>query len=153
MLERVCKIYLLRLAVNSVGPHSYHHWLGFGRTKLGWQVQRPRVLERGNKVQVGERVKILSSVCLKPHLHLGSVAPKAAVPPKRGRPRTASVASVASASLAAKQPVYWRPGRRLYNVHPIRDCKLTYMRKCARYTVYVNKSVISRPSQYLHFQC
>ena len=67
------------------------------------------VLERGNKagkVQVGERVKILSRDRPKPHL--GSVAPKAAVPPKRGRPRTASVASVASASLAAKTrgPVY-----------------------------------------------
>ena len=62
-----------------------------------------RVLERGNmvwKVQVGERVEVISRDSLKPHL--GSVAPKAAVPPKCGRPRTASVVSVASASEAAK---------------------------------------------------
>ena len=54
-----------------------------------------RVLERGNKawkVQVGERVEIISKDHLKPHL--GSVAPKATVPPKHGRPRNASVASV-----------------------------------------------------------
>ena len=34
--------------------------------------------------------------------HLGSVAPEAAVPPTRGRPRTASVAPVASTSSAEK---------------------------------------------------
>ena len=59
-----------------------------------------KVLERGNKackIQVGEKVEIISRDRLKPHL--GSVAPKAAVPPKRGRPRTASVAS---ASVAVK---------------------------------------------------
>ena len=62
-----------------------------------------RVLERGNKawkVQVGERVEILSRDRLKPHL--GSVGPKAAVPLRRGRPRVASAASVALASSAAK---------------------------------------------------
>ena len=63
-----------------------------------------KVLERGNKawkLQVGERVDIVSRDRLKPHL--GSVAPKAAVPPIHGRPRTASVAPVASPSLAEKQ--------------------------------------------------
>ena len=62
-----------------------------------------KVLEQGNKawkIQVGERVDVVSRDRLKPHL--GSVAPKAAVPPKCGRPRTASVVSVASASEAAK---------------------------------------------------
>ena len=62
-----------------------------------------RVLERGNKVwkvQVGERVEVISRDSLKPHL--GSVAPKAAVPPKRGRPSTASIVSVASSPSAAK---------------------------------------------------
>ena len=52
-----------------------------------------QVLERGNKVwklQVGERVKVVSRDRVKPHL--GSVAPQAAVPPTRGRPRMASVA-------------------------------------------------------------
>ena len=61
------------------------------------------MLERGNKswkIQMGERVDVVSRDRLKPHL--GSVAPKAALPPKRGRPRTASVVSVASASGAAK---------------------------------------------------
>ena len=50
------------------------------------------MLERGNKswkIQMGERVDVVSRDRLKPHL--GSVAPKAALPPKRGRPRTASV--------------------------------------------------------------
>ena len=53
------------------------------------------VLQLGNKarkVQVWERVEILRRDHLKPHL--GSVAPKATVPPKHGRPRNASVASV-----------------------------------------------------------
>ena len=62
-----------------------------------------KVLERGNKswkLQVGERVDVVCRDHLKPHL--GSLAPKAAVPPTRGRPRTASVASVASPSLAEK---------------------------------------------------
>ena len=62
-----------------------------------------KVLERGNKawkVQVGNRVEIITRDCLKPHL--GSVAPKAAVPPKRRRPRMASVTSVVSPSLAEK---------------------------------------------------
>ena len=52
------------------------------------------------KLQVGERVDGVSRDRLKPHL--GSVASKAAVPPKRGRPRMASVNSMASASGAAK---------------------------------------------------
>ena len=43
---------------------------------------------------------VVSRDRLKPHL--GSVASKAAVPPKRGRPRMASVNSMASASGAAK---------------------------------------------------
>ena len=62
------------------------------------------VLERDSKawkLQVGERVDLISRNRLKPHL--GSVAPKAAKPPKPGRPRTASEASGASASVAAKQ--------------------------------------------------
>ena len=63
-----------------------------------------KVLEKGNKawkLQVGERVEVVSRDRLKPHL--GSVAPRAAVPPTRGRPRTASVAPVAS-SASAKKP-------------------------------------------------
>ena len=63
-----------------------------------------KVLERSNKawkLQVGERVDVVSRDRLKPHL--GSVAPEAAVPPTRGRPRTASVAPVASTSLVEKQ--------------------------------------------------
>ena len=62
-----------------------------------------RVLERGNKawkLQVGERVEVVSRDRLKPHL--GSVAPEGAVAPTHGRPRTASVAPVASPSLAEK---------------------------------------------------
>ena len=62
-----------------------------------------QVLERGNKawkLQVGERVEVVSRDRLKPHL--GSVAPRAAVPPTRGRPRMASVAPVASSSSAEK---------------------------------------------------
>ena len=62
-----------------------------------------KVLEWGNKawkIQVVERVDIIGRDRLKPHL--GSKAPNAAVPPKRGKPRLASVASVASASVAAK---------------------------------------------------
>ena len=62
-----------------------------------------QVLERGNKawkLQVGERVEVVSQDRLKPHL--GSVAPRAAVPPTLGRPRKASVAPVASSSLAEK---------------------------------------------------
>ena len=52
------------------------------------------------KLQVGERVEVVSRDRLKPHL--GSVVPKAAVPPTRGRPRTASVAPVAFSSSAEK---------------------------------------------------
>ena len=62
-----------------------------------------QVLERGNKawkLQVGERVEVVSRDRLKPHL--GSVAPRAAVPLTRGRPRTASVALVASSTSAEK---------------------------------------------------
>ena len=62
-----------------------------------------KVLERGNKawkLQVGERVDVVSRDYFKPHL--GSAAPEAAVLPTRGRPRTASVALVASTSLAEK---------------------------------------------------
>ena len=62
-----------------------------------------KVLERGNKawkMQVGERVDLVSRDRLKPHL--GSVAPRAAVPPTRGRLRAASVAPVASTSSAEK---------------------------------------------------
>ena len=62
-----------------------------------------KLLEGGNKawkIQVGERVDVVSKDCLKPHL--GTVAPKAAVPPRCGRPRTASVVSVASSSVAAE---------------------------------------------------
>ena len=60
-----------------------------------------KVLDRGNKsleLQVGERVEVISRDRLKPHL--GNVAPEAAVPPTRGRLRTASVALVASTSSA-----------------------------------------------------
>ena len=60
-----------------------------------------KVLERANKawkVQVGERVEIISRDRLKPHL--GSVEPDAAQPQRRGWPRTASVSSVASPALA-----------------------------------------------------
>ena len=72
-----------------------------------------KLLERGNKawkIQVGERVDVVSKDCLKPHL--GTVAPKAAVPPRCGRPRTASVVSVASTSVAAEPggPVLRSPG-------------------------------------------
>ena len=59
-----------------------------------------QVLERGNKawkLQVGERVEVVSRDWLKPH-----VAPRAAVLPTRGRPRTASVAPVASSTSAEK---------------------------------------------------
>ena len=62
-----------------------------------------KVLERGNKAwkqQVGERVNMVSRDRLKPHL--GSVAPRAAMPPTPGRLRTASVAPVASTSLMEK---------------------------------------------------
>ena len=62
-----------------------------------------QVLERGNKawkLQVGEKVEVVSRDWLKPHL--GRVALEAAVPPRRGRPRTASVAPVASSS--SKKP-------------------------------------------------
>ena len=65
-----------------------------------------KVLERGNKawkLQVGERVDVVSRDRLKPHL--GSVATKAAVPLTCGRLRTASVAPVASTSLAEKPGV------------------------------------------------
>ena len=62
-----------------------------------------KVLEWGNKmwkIQVGKRVDVISRDCLKPHLD--SVAPKAAVPPRHGRPRTAYVVSVAFAYEAVK---------------------------------------------------
>ena len=62
-----------------------------------------KVLEKGNKawkLQVGERVEVVSRDRLKPHL--GSVAPRAAVTPTRGRPRTASAVPVASSSAAEK---------------------------------------------------
>ena len=62
-----------------------------------------RVLERGNmvwKVQVGERVEVISRDSLKPHL--GSVAPKAAVLPRPRRPRMDYVVFVAFASGAAE---------------------------------------------------
>ena len=62
-----------------------------------------KVLEQGNKawkLQVGERVDVVSRDRLKPHL--GSMAPKAAMPPRHGRLRTASAVSVASASEAEK---------------------------------------------------
>ena len=62
-----------------------------------------KVLERGNKawkLQVGERVNVVSRDCLKPHL--GSVAPRGTKPPTHGRPRTAYVALVASPSPAEK---------------------------------------------------
>ena len=62
-----------------------------------------QVLERGNKawkLQVGEKIEVVSRDRLKPHL--GRVAPEAAVPPRRGRPRTASVALVASSSSSKK---------------------------------------------------
>ena len=62
-----------------------------------------KVLERENKawkLQVGERVKVVSRDRLKPHL--GSVAPRAAVPPTRGRPRKASVDLVDSSSSSEK---------------------------------------------------
>ena len=63
--------------------------------------------EHGNKawkVQVGKRVEIISRDCQK--THLGSVAPKATMPPKHGRPRTVSVA--AKPGLPLLQP----PGQR-----------------------------------------
>ena len=66
-----------------------------------------QVLERCNKawkLQVGETVEVVSRDRLKPHL--GCVALEGAVPPRRGRPRTASVALVASSS-AAEKP--WGP--------------------------------------------
>ena len=62
-----------------------------------------KVLERGNKawkLHVGERVDGVSRDHLKPHL--GSVAPEATMPPTLGRPRTASVAPVASTYSAEK---------------------------------------------------
>ena len=61
------------------------------------------MLERGNKswkLKVGERVDVVSRDNLRHHL--GSVALEAAVPPTRGGPRTASVATVASTSSAEK---------------------------------------------------
>ena len=61
------------------------------------------MLERVNKawkLQVGERMEVVSRDCLKPYL--GSVAPRAAVPLTRGRPRMASVALVASSSTTEK---------------------------------------------------
>ena len=91
-----------------------HHWMGriwVYVAKGG--AQRPmadkysgpyKVLELANKawkVQVGKKVEIISRDRLKPHL--GSVDPVAARPPTLGRPRTASVTSVAS-SASAKRP-------------------------------------------------
>ena len=63
-----------------------------------------KVLEWANKawkVQVGEKMEIISRDRLKPHL--GSVDPVAARPPTRGRPRMASISSVASPA-SAKRP-------------------------------------------------
>ena len=63
-----------------------------------------KVLEQANKawkVQVGEKMEIISRDRLKPHL--GSVDPVAARPPPHGRPRTASISSVASPA-SAKRP-------------------------------------------------
>ena len=60
-----------------------------------------KVLEQANKawkVQVGEKVEIISRDHLKPHL--GSVDPVAARPLARGRPRMASVSSLASPASA-----------------------------------------------------
>ena len=62
-----------------------------------------KVLDQANKawkVQVGENVEILSRDRLNPHL--GIVDPVAAQPPTRGRPRTASVSSVASPASAKR---------------------------------------------------
>ena len=62
-----------------------------------------KVLERGNKawkLQVGEGVEVVSRDRLKPRL--GSMSPRAAVPPTRGRLRTASVAQVVYPSSAEK---------------------------------------------------
>ena len=62
-----------------------------------------QVLERGNKawkLQVGDKIEVVSRDQLKPHL--GRVAPEAAVPLRRGRLRTASVAPMASSSAAEK---------------------------------------------------
>ena len=62
-----------------------------------------KVLEWGNKawkLQVGDRVDVVSRDRLKPHL--GSVAPKAAVLPRRGRLRAAFVDSMASTSGVAE---------------------------------------------------
>ena len=72
---------------------------GLWRTRSGPYM----VFERGNKawkLQVGERVHVVSRDGLKPHL--GSMAPEAAVPPTCGRSRTASVAPVAFTSSAEK---------------------------------------------------
>ena len=111
-------------ASNASGGHTAHRALlrpggdyvnpGWGRLGLRGESGRCKpmadkyrdpykVLERGNKawkIQVGERVDVVSRDRLKPHL--GSVAPKAAVPPKRGWPSTASIVSVASSPSAAK---------------------------------------------------
>ena len=75
-----------------------------GQAAYGGQVQRPLhdVCEENKawKLQVGERVHVVSRDGLKPHL--GSMAPEAAVPPTCGRLRTASVAPVAFTSSAEK---------------------------------------------------
>ena len=62
-----------------------------------------KVLERGNKAwkqKVGKMVDVVTMDRPKPQL--GSVDHKASVLPRRGMLRTASVVSVASASVAAK---------------------------------------------------
>ena len=62
-----------------------------------------QVLERGNKawkLQGGESGEVVSRDRLKPHL--GSVAPRAAVPLTCGRLRTASMAPVASSTSEEK---------------------------------------------------
>ena len=62
-----------------------------------------KVLERRNKgwkLQVGERVDVISWDCLKSYL--GSVAPKAAMLPRPRRPRMDYVVFVAFASGAAE---------------------------------------------------
>ena len=79
-------------------------WQRGGLQAHGGKVQRPLQGvgegQQGVELQVGERVDVVSKDCLKPHL--GSVAHEAAMPPTHGRPRTASVASVASPSMAEK---------------------------------------------------
>ena len=76
---------------------------GGGSAAHGRQVQLPlqgvgegEQPNRAWKLQVGERAEVVSRDCLKPHM--GGWAG----PPTCGRPRTASVATVASSSSAEK---------------------------------------------------